>query len=248
MYPVKNEGWNAIVPKHEFDAVAKYNAENPRKHAKSNPILSKRVERPFDRLVFNLDGQFLQGYSSTKTNGVYYKQPKGASYKIHISETKLYETAAEQITRFELPPQFKALIEIRLRFWLRESFKQEEIKIKSLEGQIKKCDERIEGYLDKIATEDDAEFYDDFKRKVRGERERRATLEKELENLLKGSKDIDAMTKQYSEYFEDLPKTFGQVSKKEKADILRGLGVAFVIGIDKNVSVNADEFEELFIP
>lgn len=206
------------------------------------------MDRPFDRLVFNADGQFLQGYSSKKTNGVYYKQPKGASHKIHISEAILYETAVKQIARFKLPPQFKALIEIRLRFWLRQSFKQEEMKIKSLEGQIKLCAEKIDGFLNKMATEDDTDLYDDFKRKRASEKERKATIEKELEGLLKSSKDPNAMAKQYSEYFEDLPKTFGQVSKKEKADILRGLGVAFVVRTDKNVSVLADEFEELFTP
>lgn len=246
-YPVKNDGYTTMVSKPDFDAVAKYNAENPWKHRKSNLLLPKEDKRPLDKMVFDFEGQFLQGYLNKKRGGIYYKQSKGATYKVNISEAKLFKEANNQINRFQLPPQFSAIVEMRLRFRLRECFKQEALKMKSLEHEIEQRETQIDGLVDMIGKGDD-DLIDNYKKNVRKHKDRKNELEAELEVLRKNSKDPDAIAKRYAEYFRDLPKTFSQVSKKEKADILCGLGVAFVVSPDKNITVLADEFEKLFTP
>ena len=53
MYPVKNEGYQPIISKPQFDEVFAYNEKNANKHGKSNPLLNTTENKFLDRMVFD---------------------------------------------------------------------------------------------------------------------------------------------------------------------------------------------------
>ncbi len=55
------------------------------------------------------------------------------------------------------------------------------------------------------------------------------------------------MVVRYAEHFKDLSDAFRKVSNHEKANILRGLGIYFIVGPDKYITVMNAQYEELFI-
>lgn len=248
LHPIKNEGYNAIISKPLFDEVQAYNEANPRKHGKSNPLTSKKSGRLFDKMVYDTAGQPLQGYPNTKTGGIFYRQPtKGWVYKVNISETKLIKEAKRAMSDFKTSPLFVGLIEIALQTRLRQSIQEEERKITSLEGDILSKEEKIQWLTDRIATTEEPELIPMYEKRLVALMKEKKGLEGELKELRGSSKDIRGMAIHYAKHFGDLSKTFSKVSNREKANILRGLGVFFVVGPDRHITVMNNEYDRLFV-
>jgi hypothetical protein len=63
-------------------------------------------------MIFDTAGVMLQSYENSKTGAIFYKNPsKNSTYKVNISENKIFAFAEEAIKNIVIPKSFKILIE-----------------------------------------------------------------------------------------------------------------------------------------
>lgn len=250
MVPIMwNDGYRPFITKDLFDEVAEYNRTHKRKHTRANPIASKTSERPLDGMVFDTNWIKLQGTKNNEKGLVYYRQPtKKWTYKVYISERKLFNAAEQYVDRFVLPPIFIELIHIILNTRLGDSIREQERTEGVLLWKISTLTETINGLMDSIWLEKDLDLKEMYKGRVLSNNQNKKKLEAELETFRVWKKDIKGMVLKYASYFKDLPNAYRKLSRREKANILRGLGVSFIVGPDEHITVLSPEYDTIFTP
>jgi len=72
----------------------------------------KYDNRFFYKMIYDTAGVMLQSYRNKPTGAIFYKNPsKNSTYKINISENKIFAFAEEAIKNVTIPKTFTILIE-----------------------------------------------------------------------------------------------------------------------------------------
>lgn len=247
MYPIKNKWWEPLIDKPTYDKLVEYEKVNGRKHWKANPVSSKNSQKLLDKMVYDVAGQMLQ-WGITKEKAYFHQRNKNYTYKINVAESKLFREAWKQIEKFSPPPAFAILIEAQLREKLADVIKEQDRRVNVFEWEIKGLKDNISGWLDKLWTTTQSSLIEAYEWKIVETTEKIKKMEQELIGLKANKKDIGSTAKMYSNLFKDLSGTYKKVSKSEKADILRWLGVSFIVWPDSHITLVGWRFERLFIP
>lgn len=246
MIEINQKWYRPFIDKQTFNKLTSYNEENIR--PKPNPIQSEISERIIDYMIFDAWWRPLQWYKNSKTNSVFYREPtKNPNYKISISEAKLFKEANNQIHRFVLPASFIAIMEAQLQPWLQNSLREKNRGIDLIRSQIIDVETQIEWLSSRVAKTNDDKLVAVYEKQLILNLDKQKQLNDELDKLKNQTIDIEKTIKRYTNIFKDLPWTFKKVSKKEKADILRGLWIYFIVWPDKNITLMGWDFENLFI-
>ena len=71
-------------------------------------------------------------------------------------------------------------------------------------------------------------------------------LQKELDEKESKKINYEELIEKYIKLFQDLPWTYKKSPKNEKANILRWLWIRFVVWIDKTITIEWWDFQNLF--
>lgn len=253
MMAIKNNWYIPIIDKPTFDKVQEHIRNNSRRKWKANPLTNgdkdsgKYRNRFFYKMIYDTAGIMLQSYEKIKTGGIFYKNPsKNATYKINISEKKIFAFAEEAIKEIIIPKSFSILIEEALIWRTNTLQKEEERNINIKKGEIAEAEWLINGFMNAIWRTLLPQMIEKYENQIVEKEWQITTLKKELERLVNSKKDFVLIAKKYASYFDDLPWTFKKVSKKEKIDILRGLGIYFIVWPDKTITMMWWDFKKLF--
>jgi len=247
MYPIKNGWFEPLISKKKYIQLLEYNKINEITYKKPNPLVSDKSKNLLDYLVFDLTWRTLQWYKNSKTKTTFYKQPsKHPAYNISISEAKLFMAIESQIDRFKPSKEFSAFIRMQLESGLKVSEWEKKLKITSLEKKIKYKQNEI-NWLIKQTANLDVSLIEDYMNVIKLAKEEQKAFEIELKWLLDKNTDTENTAEHFANLFDDLPWTYKKVSKKEKANIIRGLWIYFIVWPDKHISVMGWDFEKLFI-
>lgn len=250
LIPIKNTWYLPIISKPMFDEVQVYIRDNYRRKWKANPLAGKDTVnnvRYFNKMVFDASGVCLQVYEDSTIWNTFYKKPsKNGTYTISISEAKLFQVAETEIDNFVLPKSFSILIQETLMNRM-ETFKKAEKNLISIkEWKVIDAQQKIDNLLDLVAKATHPRLQEKYGQAILDEEDKKILLEDELTSLKNSKKDFEWIALKYASYFNNLPETYRKVSKKEKADILRGLGIYFIVWPDKNITMMWWDIKELF--
>ncbi len=245
MLPVRNPWYMPIIDKPKFDRLVEYERLHARKHWKTNPVSSKNSKKLLDKMVFDVAGQMLQ-WAITKDKVYYRQRNKDYTYKINVAESKLFREAWKQIHKFSPPPSFSILIEAQLKNKLALTIKEQDRATNLLQGEIETLKKAIDAYMERLWETSSKLLVEKYEKSIIENTEliERKTLL--LEEMKSNKKDIAGTAKMYANLFKDLPGTYKKVSKTEKADILRGLGVSFIVWPDAHITLFEWAFQNLF--
>lgn len=196
-------------------------------------------------MVFDVAGQMLQ-WAITKDKVYYRQRNKDYTYKINVAESKLFREAWKQIHKFSPPPSFSILIEAQLKNKLALTIKEQDRATNLLQGEIETLKKAIDAYMERLWETSSKLLVEKYEKSIIENTEliERKTLL--LEEMKSNKKDIAGTAKMYANLFKDLPGTYKKVSKTEKADILRGLGVSFIVWPDAHITLFEWAFQNLF--
>lgn len=246
---VKNEGYKVMIDAPLFHSVQEYNEKHKWTHWKVNPDSWKweKNNRYFRKMVFDANGITLQAYENRKTGIIYYHQPsKHYTYIINISEQKLFQAAERQIEQFRFPNEIITLIREELKSKLYGVQLEADATVRDIKSERTELKNKIMDnarYLSTIKDERTRNRAETVASQMEDELE---LLEEELKKAEASNINTGAMAEKYSKYFEDLPATYKKVSKSEKADVLRGLWVYFIIWPDGHITVAGGDIKNLF--
>lgn len=250
---IKNKGYLPIIDKPTFDKVQEYIKNNSRRKWKANPLTNSDKNhgnyknRFFYKMVYDTAGVMLQSYENSKTGGIFYKNPsKNATYKVNISENKIFAFAEEAIKNITIPKAFTILIEEALIGRTNILQKEEERAINIKKGEIGDAETLISWYMNAIWRTTIPTMIERYESQIMEQEGKIKLLKAELEKMQNSKKDFELIAKKYASYFKDLAWTFKKVSKKEKIDILRGIGVYFIVWPDKTITMMWWDFKKLF--
>lgn len=198
-------------------------------------------------MVFDAAGIALQAYENKKTGRIYYRQPsKNYTYIVSISEQKLFQAAESQIERFRFPNEIITLIREELKSKLYGVQLEADATVRDIKSKITIKDNDIIDKTKSLSGITDERTKNRMERIISQMEDELELLEDELKKAEASNINTGAMAEKYSKYFEDLPATYKKVSKSEKADVLRGLGVYFIIWPDGNITVAGGDINNLF--
>lgn len=247
MYPVKNPWYMPIIDKPTYDRLVEYEKLHGGKHWKSNPVSAKTSKKLLDKMAYDVAGQMLQ-WAITKDKVYYRQRTKGYTYKINVAESKLFREAWKQIHKFSPPPSFSVLIEAQLRNKLALVIKEQDRAANLLEGEIETLKKAIDVYMERLWETSSKLLVEKYEKSIIENTELIESKTRLLEEMKSNKKDIAGTAKMYANLFKDLPGTYKKVSKTEKADILRGLGVSFIVWPDAHITLLGWDFQKLFNP
>lgn len=253
MMAVKNNWYIPIIDKPTFDKVQEHIKNNSRKKWKANPLTNgekssgKYDNRFFYKMIYDTAGVMLQSYRNKTTGAIFYKNPsKNFTYKVNISESKIFTFSEEAIKNITIPKSFKILIEETLISRIGDLQKSEDIAINIKKGEIEEAELLMNGYMNAIWRTNLPQMMERYENQILEQEWKVIGIKKELEELVNSKKDYALIAQKYASYFDDLPWTFKKVSKKEKIDILRGLGIYFIVWPDKTITMMWWDFKKLF--
>jgi hypothetical protein len=113
-------------------------------------------------------------------------------------------------------------------------------------GEIAEAEWLINGYMNAIWRTTVPQMMERYENQILEKEWQITSVKEELEKLKSSKKDFALIAKNYASYFDDLHWTFKKVSKNEKIDILRGLGVYFIVWPDKQITMMGWDFKKLF--
>lgn len=247
LVPIRNGGYKPIVSRPLFEEVQKYNEEHPRKRWNPNPLSGwKGSSKLLYGMAFDAKWARLQRYLNRKANKYYFRQPtKNFSYLINISEQKLFEAAERYVEQFRFPEGIIIMMREQLKLKLATAQTEADSVIHDLEAKITLETKKKNGYMDEISLARNERMKEEFRMKMEVCLDELDRLAQELEQAKKSNIDTVSMAEKYSKYFEDLPKLYKNAPISERSDILRWLGVRFVVWPDSNISVEWGDFEQL---
>jgi len=236
MEPVKNEWYKIMIDKVLFDKVQEYNKKHERKHWTSN--VTKTNKHLLDKLVYDIFWTKLQSYTVTKNKSSSYKHPsKKANYKVNISENKLFEYMEDKIDDLKLKEELLIILEQVLSKKLENVKLESKSKINFIRSKISKSEKDIDWFVVSLNWLDTGRTKDRILDKIKELEDEIEKQEVELEKLENSKVDINQLINKYTEYFKDLPNTYRNSPKSDKADILRWLWVKFMVWPDKSITI-----------
>lgn len=246
---VKNDFYKVMIDAPLFHSVQEYNEKHKWSHWKASPDSWEWEvnNRYFRKMVFDAVGIALQAYENNKTRRIYYRQPsKNYTYKVSISEQKLFQAAESQIERFRFPNEIITLIREELKSKLYSVQLEADATVRDIKSKITIKDNSINDNVKSLSSMTDERTKNRMERIISQMEDELELLKDELKKAEASNINTGAMAEKYSKYFEDLPATYKKVSKSEKADVLRGLWVYFIIWPDGNITVAGGDINNLF--
>lgn len=233
---IKNEWYTVMIDKVIFDKVQEYNKKHWRKQWTSN--ITKSNKHYLDKMVYDVFWNKLQSYTVTKNKSSAYKHPsKNYSYKINISENRLFEYMEDKIDDLSFKDELLVILKEVLSKKLEDVKLEWKSKINFIRNKISQCDKKIDWYLEALNWIEPWRTKDRLLNKIDELEKEIDTLQKDLIELENNTVDTNKLVEQYAEYFENLPQTYRNSPKNDKADILRGLWIRFIVWADKTISI-----------
>lgn len=244
---IKNDWFKVMIDKPLFDKVQEYNKNNAKKHWTSNINSKWDNIRHLDKMVFDILWKALQPYKNTKTWKIYYRQStKDSNYKITISESKLFTEIEKNIDKYKFTDEIIVIIK-EVLYWKMNSVKiNSEAELRNINSEIYSNENNIKKATKKLILTDKENIADIIEEEITNLQDERKILDVELDVLKENTVNTKELVEKYSKIFEELPNTFRKAPKNEKADILRGLWISFMVWPDKSISIQWWKVENIF--
>ncbi|MBW7954414.1 recombinase family protein [Candidatus Gracilibacteria bacterium] len=245
---IKNIGFEVIVGPETFYKVQEYNKLNKRKHGTSNINKSKNQNSHYlDKMVFDVFGKALQPYKSNKTGKIYYRQStKNYNYKVNIGEQKLFDEMEKQIINYNLSDEMLIILKESFLSKISVLIEEQKSEIKYIKSEILLKEKKIDDNIFEIGRFDNEELKKIMINKLSSFQEDIVFLKEKLKEKENTKINYEDIINNYLELFKDLPGTYKKSPKDEKANILRGLGIKFIVGIDKTITIESEDFLNIF--
>lgn len=241
---IKNTWFEVIIWPETFYKVQEYNKLNKRKHWTSNINKSKKQNtHHLDKMVFDVLWKALQPYKNSKTWKTYYRQPtKNYSYKINISEQKVFNKMEKEIDNFKFSEEVIIILKEVFLSKISILIEEQKSEVKYIKSEILEKEKMINDNILEIWKIDDERLKKKMKDKLSSFQDRIELLEEQLKEKENTKINYEELINNYLVLFKDLPWTYKKSPKNEKANILRWLWIRFIVWIDKTITIEVDNF------
>lgn len=245
---IKNIWFEVIVWPETFYKVQEYNKLNKRKHWTSNINKSKNQNSHYlDKMVFDVFWKALQPYKSNKTWKIYYRQStKNYNYKVNIWEQKLFDEMEKQIINYNLSDEMLIILKESFLSKISVLIEEQKSEIKYIKSEILLKEKNIDDNIFEIWRFDNEELKKIMINKLSSFQEDIVFLKEKLKEKENTKINYEDIINNYLELFKDLPWTYKKSPKDEKANILRWLWIKFIVWVDKTITIESDDFLNIF--
>lgn len=199
------------------------------------------LPRYFTNILKDTDWNNLYPYK-TKWN-IYYHWWDKTTYKINISQNKVFKEFEKHIDNYNFPKPFIALSKITLKEYYKDRVNNREADIRKTTKELNQTNERLSSLLDKLLDNDiDKKTYDLKKDSLEKEKE---ILEEKQKALKQWDDNIVNIIENLCELVENLSSSYKNWDDAKKWKIIRAIQCELILNNKKELTIKESKLFEI---